>query len=65
MITCRRAWLRHTRQQSRVMRGRSLGATVIRVDKPTLLEYTWGDDVLRWELVATAVRTRLTLAATP
>ena len=41
-----------------------LGATVTRVDKPTLLEYTWGDDVLRWELAATAVGTRLTLRHT-
>ena len=41
-----------------------LSATVIRVDEPTLLEYTWGDDVLRWELAATAAGTRLTLRHT-
>jgi uncharacterized protein YndB with AHSA1/START domain len=37
-----------------------LGATVIRADEPTHLEYRWGDDVLRWELAATDVGTRLT-----
>jgi uncharacterized protein YndB with AHSA1/START domain len=41
-----------------------LGASVIRVDEPTLLEYAWGDDVLKWELAATAVGTRLTLRHT-
>ena len=39
-------------------------ATVIRADRPTLLEYTWGDDVLRWELVGTDAGTRLTLRHT-
>jgi uncharacterized protein YndB with AHSA1/START domain len=41
-----------------------LGATVIHADEPTLLEYTWGDDVLRWELAATEGGTRLTLRHT-
>jgi hypothetical protein len=41
-----------------------LGATVIRADEPTLFEYTWGDDVLRWELAATDGGTRLTLRHT-
>lgn len=41
-----------------------LGATVIRADEPTLLEYRWGDDVLRWELAATDVGTRVTLRHT-
>jgi hypothetical protein len=37
-----------------------LGATVIRADEPTHLECRWGNDVLRWELAATDVGTRLT-----
>jgi uncharacterized protein YndB with AHSA1/START domain len=37
-------------------------AVVRRAERPTLLEYTWGDDVLRWELAALANGgTRLTL----
>lgn len=39
-------------------------ATVRRAEAPTLLEYTWGDDVIRWELAPTAVGTRLTLRHT-
>jgi uncharacterized protein YndB with AHSA1/START domain len=31
---------------------------------PRLVEYTWGNDVLRWELAATAAGTRLTLRHT-
>ena len=27
-------------------------ARVLRADRPHLLEYTWGDDLLRWELAA-------------
>ena len=38
-----------------------LAATVRRADPPTLLEYSWGDDLLRWELAAVAGGTRLTL----
>jgi uncharacterized protein YndB with AHSA1/START domain len=41
-----------------------LGATVRRAEPPTLLEYVWGDDVLRWELAATDSGTRLTLRHT-
>ena len=38
-----------------------LAVTVTRADPPTLLEYTWGPDELRWELAATGGGTRLTL----
>ena len=38
-----------------------LPAAVTRVEPPNLLEYTWGDDRLRWELRPTAAGTRLTL----
>ncbi len=38
-----------------------LPATVIRVEPPRLLEYTWGDDRLRWELEPIPGGTRLTL----
>jgi uncharacterized protein YndB with AHSA1/START domain len=36
-------------------------ATVLRAEEPTLLEYVWGGDLLRWELAETAGGTRLTL----
>lgn len=36
-------------------------ATVRRADRPGLLEYTWGDGLLRWELTPTGTGTRLTL----
>src|SRR5262245_822006 len=36
-----------------------LPATVQRVDPPRRLEYTWGTDVLRWELVPVGFGTRL------
>ncbi|MFC0504066.1 SRPBCC family protein [Micromonospora costi] len=39
-------------------------ATVRRAEPPHLLEYTWGDDLLRWELTSTAGGTRLTLRHT-
>jgi uncharacterized protein YndB with AHSA1/START domain len=39
-------------------------AIVRRVEAPTLLEYTWGGSVLRWELAATDSGTRLTLCQT-
>lgn len=43
----------------------TLGSEVRRADPPRLLEYTWGDDVLRWELELTATGgTRLTLRHT-
>lgn len=38
--------------------------TVTHVHEPTLLEYTWGSDVLRWELAATESGTTLTLRHT-
>lgn len=38
-----------------------LPASVIRADAPNLLEYSWGGDVLRWELAGTGPGTRLTL----
>src|SRR4051794_38516269 len=41
-----------------------MAATVHRAEKPTLLEYTWGPDLLRWELVATGSGARLTLRHT-
>ncbi len=39
-------------------------ATVRRAEPPTLLEYTWGDDLMRWELAPTEAGTRLTLRHT-
>ena len=39
-------------------------ASVRRVEPPHLLEYSWGTDVLRWELTATGNGTRLTLSHT-
>lgn len=36
-------------------------SVVRRSEMPTLLEYTWGGDVLRWELEEIATGTRLTL----
>jgi uncharacterized protein YndB with AHSA1/START domain len=41
-----------------------LPVTVTLVEPPTRLQYTWGTDVLRWELEATDVGTRLTLRHT-
>jgi uncharacterized protein YndB with AHSA1/START domain len=38
--------------------------TVRRAEPPVLLEYTWEQDVLRWELAPTAAGTRLTLRHT-
>jgi len=37
---------------------------VIRAEPPTLLEHTFGTDLLRWELAATGTGTRLTLRHT-
>jgi uncharacterized protein YndB with AHSA1/START domain len=45
-------------------KSEDLPASVSRADPPTLLEYTWGPDLLRWELVAIDVGTRLTLVHT-
>jgi uncharacterized protein YndB with AHSA1/START domain len=39
----------------------TFAVTVRRCEPPTLLEYTWGNDVLRWELEAANDGTRLTL----
>ncbi|MET0556557.1 MAG: SRPBCC family protein [Vicinamibacteria bacterium] len=39
-------------------------ATVRRAEPPVLLEYTWEQDLLRWELEPTATGTRLTLRHT-
>jgi uncharacterized protein YndB with AHSA1/START domain len=41
-----------------------MAATVTQVVPPALLEYTWGDDVLRWELEPAGGGTRLTLRHT-
>jgi uncharacterized protein YndB with AHSA1/START domain len=41
-----------------------LAASVTRAERPRLLEYTWGTDVLRWELAAIDSGTRLTLRHT-
>jgi uncharacterized protein YndB with AHSA1/START domain len=38
--------------------------TVVHAEKEKLLEHTWGDDVLRWELEPIAEGTRLTLRHT-
>jgi uncharacterized protein YndB with AHSA1/START domain len=46
-----------------------IAATVRRAEAPELLEYTWGDDLLRWELSPVENGTRLilrhTMAAQP
>jgi uncharacterized protein YndB with AHSA1/START domain len=41
-----------------------LAASVTQAQPPTLLEYTWGNDVLRWELAPTDTGTGLTLRHT-
>jgi uncharacterized protein YndB with AHSA1/START domain len=41
-----------------------LQARVTRVEPPTVLEYTWGSDLLRWELTPIEAGTRLTLRHT-
>jgi uncharacterized protein YndB with AHSA1/START domain len=41
-----------------------LPVTVLRAEAPTLLEYTWGGDRLRWELTPADGGTRLTLRHT-
>jgi uncharacterized protein YndB with AHSA1/START domain len=42
----------------------ALASMVVRVDPPRLLEYTWGEDRLRWELEPHGRGTRLTLRHT-
>jgi uncharacterized protein YndB with AHSA1/START domain len=44
--------------------GEPAPASVSRADAPTLLEYTWDQDVLRWELEPDGEGTRLTLRHT-
>ncbi len=44
--------------------AQELPATVLRAEPPALLEHTFGPDLLRWELAATATGTRLTLRHT-
>jgi uncharacterized protein YndB with AHSA1/START domain len=39
-------------------------ATVRRAERPVLLEYTWGEDLLRWELEPAGTGTRLILRHT-
>jgi uncharacterized protein YndB with AHSA1/START domain len=41
-----------------------LACAVTRAEAPTVLEYTWGDANLRWELAAIDTGTRLTLRQT-
>ncbi|SCG44749.1 SRPBCC family protein [Micromonospora humi] len=36
-------------------------ATVLRADRPSVLEHTWGDGLLRWDLNPTGAGTTLTL----
>jgi uncharacterized protein YndB with AHSA1/START domain len=45
-------------------RAEDLPAQVRRAEPPRLLEYTWGDDLLRWELEPAGDGTRLTLRHT-
>jgi uncharacterized protein YndB with AHSA1/START domain len=45
-------------------RSQDLPASVSRSEPPTLLEYSWGTDQLRWELTTTGEGTRLTLRHT-
>ncbi|GAB1821637.1 SRPBCC family protein [Herbidospora sp. RD11066] len=47
-----------------VMDGAGTGETVTRAEPPHLLEYTWGGDLLRWELEPTEAGTRLRLSHT-
>jgi len=41
--------------------AQDLPATVVRATPPTLLEYTWGSDLLAWELASIAIGTQVTL----
>ncbi len=47
-----------------VMDGAGTDETVTKADRPHLLEYTWGGDLLRWELEPTETGTRLRLSHT-
>jgi uncharacterized protein YndB with AHSA1/START domain len=44
--------------------GEGSPATVTRAEPPSLLEYRWNDDLMRWELEPDATGTRLTLSHT-
>jgi uncharacterized protein YndB with AHSA1/START domain len=44
--------------------GGPLPGEVVRADAPEVLEYTWGDDLLRWQLDPVPAGTRLTLRHT-
>jgi uncharacterized protein YndB with AHSA1/START domain len=44
--------------------GDGSAATVTRAEPPSLLEYRWDDDLLRWELAPDGAGTRLTLSHT-
>ena len=44
--------------------SQDIAAEVVRAEPPTLLEYTLGTDLLRWELAATPTGVRLTLRHT-
>lgn len=48
------------------MTDQQLPASIRRAEHPDVLEYTWGDDVLQWQLeaVGSGQRTRLTLSHT-
>jgi uncharacterized protein YndB with AHSA1/START domain len=39
----------------------AMASSVLVAEPPTVLEYTWGDDVVRWELARSGDGTRLTL----
>lgn len=44
--------------------AQDIAANVTRAEAPKLLEYSWGSDLLRWELTPTGTGTRLTLRHT-
>jgi hypothetical protein len=44
--------------------AQELAANVVRADRPRLLEYAWGEDLLRWELSREGPGTRPTLRHT-
>jgi uncharacterized protein YndB with AHSA1/START domain len=48
------------------MTDEKLPATIMRAERPRVLEYSWGDDLLRWELeaVGSGQRSHLTLSHT-
>ena len=44
--------------------SQAVPATVLLAEPPIVLEYTWGDDLLRWELESSTTGTQLTLRHT-